>query len=369
MASFAVEVYKVKVEPHHNADALELAVIGDYRSIIRKGQFKDGDLVAYIPEQSIVPDDLLTEMGLTGRLAGPNKNRVKAIKLRGVVSQGLVYPAKAEWTEGQNVTEDLRIQKYEPPIPAQFRGEQASSPIALKYDFDNIKKYPNVIQDGEEVVMTEKIHGTFFTIGITTEVDLKSLDGLTDGYFIVSSKGLISKGIYIKDNEANANNTYIRAAKQFQLGTKLMDIIYFLIREGHLPPETKGNAWLMGEVYGRSVQKNNGIEGYGMSEGTLGFRAFDIQIDGSFVDYDAFKAACDHVGIDTVPLLYRGPFSKETLQKYTSGTETVSGNSLHIREGTVVKPVKERTEHRVGRVIFKSVSDEYLMKSDGEEAQ
>lgn len=369
MATFEVCVYRVKIEPHTNADALELAVIGAYRSIVRKGQFKDGDLVAYIPEQAIVPETVLQEMGLEGRLAGPNKNRVKAIKLRGVVSQGLIYPAKAGWTAGLEVSSDLGITKYEPPIPAQFAGEVGSSSVNLDFDIQNYKKYPDILQEGEEVVMTEKIHGTFSCVGMSTEIEPENKGDLVDDSFIVSSKGLIKKGIFIKGNEKNQHNTYIRAFRKFNLGEKLVDIVVYL--SGHSKVEVgDGGAttiWLMGEVYGRSVQKNNGIEGYSIPEGELGFRAFDIKVGHQYLSYDLFKAACDYVGIETAPLIYRGPFSASKLLELTSGKETVSGKSLHIREGLVVKPVVERYDNYMGRVVLKSVSDEYLMKSDGEE--
>jgi RNA ligase (TIGR02306 family) len=71
MATFEVKVLPVKIETHPNADALEVARIGDFRAIVRKGDFGNGDHVAYIPEGAVVPADVLEEMGLTGRLAGP----------------------------------------------------------------------------------------------------------------------------------------------------------------------------------------------------------------------------------------------------------------------------------------------------------
>ena len=66
MATFEAKVYKLKIEEHPNADALELAVVGDYRSIVRKGQFKTGDLGVYIPEAAVCPDWLIRELGLEG---------------------------------------------------------------------------------------------------------------------------------------------------------------------------------------------------------------------------------------------------------------------------------------------------------------
>lgn len=381
MASFSVEVYKVKVEPHGNADSLELAVIGEYRSIIRKGQYKDGDLVAYIPEAAMVPQTLLTEMGLEGRLAGSEKNRVKAIKLRGVMSQGLVYPARIGWIEGQDVTEELGITKYEPRIPAQFAGEQGSlkpreihgltqtqGTLSVKFDIENFKKYNTLFEEGEEVVITEKIHGSFSCYGAVPE-DYHNPD-LLQGKYAVSSKGLISKGIFLKDNDANANNTYIKAAKKFRLG-EIADLIrsnlngrpnkYKSGRMGDVGP-----VWIMGEVYGRSVQ---GEMAYGVESGDVSFRAFDIKVGGQYMDYDLFLSFMNYHGIPTVPLLYRGSFSKEKLLELTSGKETVTGNGMHIREGVVVKPVHERVDHKIGRAILKSVSDAYLEKSTGEEIQ
>lgn len=369
MAEFSVEVYHLKVEPHGNADTLDLGVIGDYKSVIRKGQFQDGQLVAYIPEAAIIPDDLLAELGLTGKLSGSAKNRVKAIKLRGVLSQGIVYAAREGWVEGQNVMEELKITKYEPPIPSQFAGEQGSlkprvlngetqaqGTLTLKFDIENIKKWNRIFEEGEEVVMTEKTHGSFCCIGVVPE-EYRSPD-LLQGMYAVSSKGLIRNGVFIKDNEVNKNNTYLRAATKFQLGNWTSQIRDLL--------ETKETVWLLGEVYGLSVQ---GGYGYGVDRGDVGFRAFDIKVGDHYLDYVPFKDLCDMHNIETVPLLYRGPFSRDALALATNGKETLSGNEAHIREGTVVKPVLERVDRRLGRVILKSVSDAYLAKSDGEEIQ
>ncbi len=92
MATFECKVYKLTIEEHPNADVIELARVGDYYSVVRKGQFKTGDMGVYIPEGAIVPDWLLLRLGLEGKLAGKQRNRVKAIKLRGVLSQGLIFP-------------------------------------------------------------------------------------------------------------------------------------------------------------------------------------------------------------------------------------------------------------------------------------
>jgi tRNA-binding EMAP/Myf-like protein len=161
MAEHKVVVEKLTVQEHPDADRLEIAQVGDYQSIIMKGQYETGDLAAYIPEASLVPDPLIQEMGLEGKLAGSKQNRVKAVRLRGVLSQGLCYPAREEWEEGQDVTEELGVTKYEPVIPASMDGVvyAAGGRRCLKYDIENFKRYPEVLEEGEEVVITEKIHG------------------------------------------------------------------------------------------------------------------------------------------------------------------------------------------------------------------
>lgn len=129
MSTFKVEVLPLTIESHPDPATtnLEVGKIGDYNIVVVKGKYKTGDLAAYIPEASIVPEEILKELNLIGKLTGSSKNRVKPIRLRGIMSQGLIYPAKSTWQLGQDVTEELGITKYEPHIPAHFSGENAGT--------------------------------------------------------------------------------------------------------------------------------------------------------------------------------------------------------------------------------------------------
>lgn len=91
MSSFAV-TERLMVHPHPDpaVERIELAQAGEYRAVVPKGKYTTGDWALYIPEQAIVPQELLQELGLAGKLAGAGKNRVKAMRLRGELSQGLV---------------------------------------------------------------------------------------------------------------------------------------------------------------------------------------------------------------------------------------------------------------------------------------
>jgi hypothetical protein len=177
MSDFSVPIKVITIEPHpdEEATAIEVGRIDDYQLVVAKGQFKSGSLVAYIPESAALPEPLVTEMGLEGRLGGPGKNVVKPIKLRKVLSQGLAYKPETAWPDHwvpeYDAAEELGITKYEPPIPAQLQGqverfqadytEQRSSYgiETLTYTEINNVKAGNDLQPGEPVVMTEKTHG------------------------------------------------------------------------------------------------------------------------------------------------------------------------------------------------------------------
>lgn len=359
MSTFQVTVLPITIEIHPNADALELARIGAYRSVVRKGQFSTGDLVAYIPEDAILPDPLIEELGLTGKLAGSGKNRVKAVKLRSILSQGICMAAKPTWNPGQNVTEELGITKYEPVIPAGFQGEMANvtSRRTVKYDIENFKRFSSVLNLGEEVVMTEKCHGTFAMFGFMSH-DMCLAGENEAAHMIVSSKGLAAKGLAFKlDAEANLNNIYCRTAKNLNLFQKVKDI-FSLDR----------SVFILGEIFGPGVQDL----AYGK---TVQFRIFDIYLgtpgEGRFLNDSELDDACIQLGVSRVPVLYRGPFSLEVLEAHTTGKETVSGQSTHVREGVVVRPVMERVWDGDsilgslplgGRVQLKSVSEDYLFR-------
>ena len=346
MSDFEAKIHEVIITKHPNADSLEIANIGGYQSIVQKNTFKTGNLVAYIQENSIVPDDVLEEMGLTGRLAGKQKNRVKAIKLRGVVSQGLIYPVTGSKLKnhiddlkvGNVVTEELGLVKYEPPIPLHMRGEiQNLHGHTLKFDIENIKKYPLLFETGEHIIITEKIHGTWCCLGY---------DPIKGP--IVSSKGMSAKGLAFKLIPENETNLYVRAWHQHK--EKVME----LVNDYGCP------VYVLGEVYGRGVQDLY----YDALQPE--FAAFDIYIgkpgsQGGYLDSRSFFLNINEIEMPYVPVLYNGPFSKEIVEKYTNG-KSVFDNS-HIREGVVIKSTNEfRKDGEIGRRMLKSVSEDYLLR-------
>lgn len=380
MSTFACKVTKIQaIEPIPGADAIELAVVGDYRSVIKKGQFKVGDMAVYIPEGSLVPHRVLEAMNLVGKLSGSEKNRVKAIKLRGCLSQGLLYPVTSNddfpthpmpykidlWTgtennfeadtwyvnEGEDVAKDLGITKYEPPIPAYMSGEQyyAGTEVTVKFDIENYKAFPDVLQDGEEVVFTEKLHGTFCGVGFLPDKDAHEKHW--ENHIVVFSKGLGAQGICFKPGPRSEGNVYLRALKKYDVFKKLTDRLKHQISEP---------LFVLGEVFGNGVQDLH----YGNND--IDFRVFAMVYgyrgNQRYFDRDEMNGWCAQLGFNTVPLLYRGPFSKEIMIEHTKGLETISGNKTHIREGIVIEPVIQREHPSLGRVVLKSVSEDYLLR-------
>lgn len=354
MAEFKCNVERiVDIEQIPDSDNLELVVIGDYRCVVQKNSFAKNQLVIYIPEGSIVPQNLLEEMGLSGRLYGPEKNRVKAIKLRGCLSQGLILGLdniNVAVGEGDNLATLLGITKYEPPLPKHMTGDigvmKENGPYygkTIRYDVENIKTNPNVFGHGEWVEFREKLHGTF--CGISYYPDLNDPD-LFGGNIMVYSKGLGAKGYVFKDNEANANNVYLKTIKGI-VGL-----------QENLARLTDGNPiHILGEIYGPGVQDLS----YGLKE--KDFRVFEIYI-GSFLDRDKLEQICLELQLEQCPLLYRGPFSRDRMIQYSTGNTQI-GDQVHIREGIVITPCRDRKSGKFPeRVQYKSINEDYLLRKD-----
>ena len=381
MSSFTVSIKKIlAIEPHSNADTLEFACVEGYRSIVKKGQYQQNDLVAYIPENSLLPDWMLHTLNFwdatksQGMLAGKKGNRVKAINLRGSLSQGVCYPVVRDGEfsgaiktelgdgcfalvkEGDDVTEILGISKYEPPVPVDMAGEVycAGTELTLSFDIENIKSYPHTFQEGENVIITEKLHGTCTVLAILPYAKAHSEGFGARKNIIIFSKGLGAKGLAFKNVADNKNNLYILATKSL---VETIDKIQETDHTGPIAPE-----FILGETVGPKVQDLS----YGKKmqfrvfSNAVGFRG--NQVFRSWRDVDKISKI---YGIETVPVLYKGPYSKEVLDKHTQGKTAMDAE--HIREGVVVLPETERMEPVLGRVALKSISTSYLIRHNGTE--
>ncbi|MFI1585180.1 RNA ligase (ATP) [Embleya sp. NPDC020630] len=360
MSALKVTVERLVVHPHPNADALELAQVGLYRAVVAKGAYVTGDVALYIPEQAVLPDGLVEELGLTGKLAGSAKNRVRAIRLRGELSQGIVCrPAAladldldAALADGKDFAELLGIVKWVPPIPVHMSGDIVAAPDLLPWvDMENIRRYPDLFTAGEPVVATEKIHGTACLYTYLTRT----------GESFVSSKGFGARSQALVRDE---HNLYWRSVLAHRLPEVAAEAA---ARFG------AARVGVFGEVYGQGVQ-DLGYGAQGRSE-LPGSAVFDIALadeSGAVRHVDAEELADLLADLTAappvVPTLYAGPYDEAELLALAEGRETVSGTAAHLREGLVVRPARERYSAVVGgRAIGKIVSASYLMRKGGTE--
>ena len=356
MARLATPVCTIeRVEPHPNAERMDVVSIAGtgYRCCVGKGSMRAGDQVVYIADGALVPADILAAMGLNGRLAGPDANRVKPLVLRGVLSEGLVVPLAATGlagetlADGEDVGERLGVRKYEPKMPEEMLGQLLPAHAeCLDFDVEDAKRFPGVIAEGEPVAVTEKIHGVMACLGWGPETGP-----------VVTGKGLGAKGLKFDTGATrNESNLYVRAWRTHA------NAIEALHRTLGAPRSER--VYVLAEIAGRGVQKLD----YGCAEPTP--FAFDVFVgtrrEGRWLDHDAVRETCAAHDIRAVPTIYRGPYAGMLEADWAEGPSHVDG-AAHRREGAIVRLERERTDARLGRVIVKRVSVRYLGKSTGEE--
>ncbi|MFI6655791.1 RNA ligase (ATP) [Streptomyces sp. NPDC050523] len=353
MSTLRVTAEVLTIHEHPNADALELAQVGLYRAVVAKGAYRTGDAALYIPEQSVLPAGLIEELGLTGRLAGGNADRVKAVRLRGELSQGIVCRPRAladvdlarAALDGTDFAERLGITKWVPPIPPTMNGEVESAPDLLPWvDIENIQRFPDIFAAGEDVVLTEKLHGSACLLTYLADEDRVH----------VSSKGFGAKSLALKEDPRNLYWRAVHGHGVARAAARLAE---------RLGARRVG---VFGEVYGAGVQDlTYGADG---RRETLGYAVFDVsaEIDGTVRWLDAAELLGGELPL--VPRLYEGPYDIERVLGIASGRETVSGRELHLREGVVIRPAAERYSPVTGgRAIAKAVSAAYLTRKGGTE--
>lgn len=326
MSSLIVEVCKINnIEPHPNADRLEIATVKGWNCVIPKYRFKKEDLIIYIPIDSVLPLELSDRMNVTQYL---HNGRVKAIKLRKIPSYGLVEPTSIlpdniVPEEGMDVAGILNITKWEPsPYIIQCGEKQNYDPDFAKYvDIENMRNYPNVFQDTDFVSITEKIHGTNARFG-----------------WINDKWQVGSHNCNLRENE---NNLYWQASKLYPLKE--------ILKPGQM---------LFGEIYGLMGKNGKKIQALAYGKDNINIAFFDLIDNYKYVDVDEFESFCQSNNLPIVPELCRGYWSNKLIE-LANGQSEINGAN-HIKEGIVIKSIRETNDYRIGRKILKYISDDYL---------
>lgn len=344
-----------EIRPIENADAIEHVRVDGWWVVGKKGAFQVNDLAVYIEIDAWCPHELapfLSKGKEPREYNGVKGERLKTVKLRGAVSQGLLLPIPTElndltqFTEGLDVTELLGIQKWEPPIPAQLRGKIAGNfPSWLrKTDEDRIQ---NCFKDvspklNESWVIEEKVDGSSMTVGYRKCDFILDKDGQPiPEEFVVCSRNLSLK---LEDED----NTFVRVAKE----SSIQDAMKAYGR----------NLGISGELIGEGVQGNKyDIKGHRW----LVFNIFDVDT-GKYVsaeerqfiirDLVALGATIEQVPVITaVGTTSLDGLSVDDFLEMAEGKSAL--NPKTEREGLVFK---NQTDPNIS---FKAISNRWLLKT------
>ena len=370
------EHHKVKVisigeiQVHPNADTLGIVFVGGYQCVVKKDNYKVGDLAVYLPPDSVVPQTkpfefLWADKEFPDGVVPEKYRRITVRRYRKEYSEGLLLPVTDfpllynqagvfSQDEGDDVAELLGITHYEEPEPVDLYGtpstrlqekgwprslrgwfflilralglrrnplegtsERAPKDAPPVYDVENFKHYNTTFKQGDEVVVTEKIHGS--------------------------------------------NGRYMFDGKRMWVGSKNLwkseksKCIWRRVLKDYPQIEEWCRAHPKNTLYTEVVPTQKGYD-YGTNEKKpTDIFVFDIR-DQDGVYWPKDKSL---VEVKPVPIVYAGPFDKETINKLAEG-KTLVTNAKHIREGIVIASREERYERGLGRVQLKLKSNAFL---------
>ena len=327
------------IDPINGADAIECATIGGWKVVVKKGEYTVGDLAVYCEIDSWIPTELaafLSKGKEPREFEGIKGERLRTVKLRGQLSQGLLLPLdvlpaddvfNGAWTEGEDVSELLGIVKWEMPMNAQLAGMAKGNFPSLipKTDQERVQNLVQEVISASEVGMkfevTEKLEGSSMTCY------------LIDGEFGVCSRNL--------DLKETVDNTFWQVARRDGIEEKMRI-------DGHFVSFA-----IQGELIGPGIQGNI----YKLSKPE--FWVFDVYniSGGCYMTPNERQALITKMGLLHVPVMVEdyelsGAGGIEGLLSFA---EAKSAIQLQIeREGIVFKEIN-------GGMTFKVISNKYLL--------
>lgn len=322
-----------------DADTIVVATVGGWKVVVKRDEFLPGDLAVYLEIDSWVPTELapFLSKGQEPREYNSVKGeRLRTVKLRGQVSQGLllslesVFPlASGMPVEGQDVTDLLGIQKWEAPIPARLAGEvKGVFPSFIpKTDQERIQNLKDELQEWTATNLTWEI--------------TEKLDGCSmTAYLIDGEFGVCSRNYDLRESD---KNSLWLAARQQQLETALRIL--------------GDNVAIQGELIGEGIQGNpyrlNGQQFYL-------FDIFNIDTGEYFHPLDRQQFA-RNTGMNHVPIVKHDYVIKNSIADLlvlAEGLARLSSQKVE-REGLVFKCNQDPSVH------FKAISNKFLLKNNG----
>ena len=326
------------LNPIEGADAIECATVGGWKVVVKKGEFNVGDLAVYCEIDSWIPTELaafLSKGKEPREYEGIKGERLRTVKLRGQLSQGLLLPHDTVWDknmfdfnrfdEGDDVSELLGIVKWEKPMNAQLAGMARGNFPSLipKTDQERVQNLKKEIAGaavaGLKFEITEKLEGSSMTVY------------LIDGEF-----GVCSRNLDLKETEGNA---FWATARRDKIEEKMRAIA------------DHGDFAIQGELIGPGIQGNI----YKLTQPE--FRVFDVYNiqQGCYLTPADRRALIVGMGLQHVPFIsVDKDLGVGSIDEILQWAEDISIlNPTVQREGIVFKEVN-------GGMSFKAISNSYL---------
>lgn len=322
------------IKPIEGADAIECAMIGGWSVVVKKGEFEVGQLAVYCEIDSWIPTELapfLSKGKEPREFEGIKGERLRTVKLRGQLSQGLLLPLEptcaniaSELFEGLDVSFPLNIIKWERPMNAQLAGMARGNFPSLipKTDQERVqnltKEINNAIESRLRFEVTEKLEGSSMTV-----------------YMIHGEFGVCSRNLDLKETEGNS---FWSTARRDDIEAKMRAV------------DEHWDFAIQGELIGPGIQGNI----YNLSK--LEFRVFDvynIQM-GGYLDPEARRELIDRMGLQHVPVLTTFMMAIPVADLLTLAEGKSVLNANQEREGLVFKEAN-------GGMSFKAISNKYLL--------
>nr|QMP83472.1 MAG: hypothetical protein [Caudoviricetes sp.] len=326
------------VTKHPDADFLDICTVGGWKCVTKLGQYKKGDMIVYCSIDSFIPHEIapfLSKGKEPREYEGVKGERLRTVKLKGQISQGLLLPLEPTCSmiesmlfEGLDVSNPLNIQKYEPPIPAQLKGLiKGNFPSRIpKTDEPRIQNLSRELEEWKSKKYTwevsEKCDGSSMTV-----------------YLLDEEFGVCSRNLDLK---FDPNNTFWKVAISLNFEEKLRSY--------------GKNIAIQGELVGNGVNGNI----YKMTDHRFYlFNIYDIDKGEYYTSEDRIKFSTEH-SIDHVPTFMNICLENVSIDILLQMAEEKSLVNHNIeREGLVFKCVEDPS------ISFKAISNKFLMKTGG----
>lgn len=311
------------------AENIVAVQIDGWHCVAKRGEFEKGSLCVYFEIDSLLdsdnPDFAFMEK---------SKWRVKTIRLKGQLSQGLAMPLNilnecgVDLFMGQDVSDLLKITKYEAPIPDNLRGKvKGSFPgFLIKTDEERIQNIPEILTQypNNKWDVTEKLDGTSFTC-----------------YFYNDTFGVCSRNMELLETEGNV---YWQIARAYDIEAKLRDL--------------GKNVCIQGEIVGQGIQGNK----YNLPDKQLFvFNVYWID-EGVYSSHTALQEFCAEYGLAPVPTIYEKTViytDVDAILEIADGPSVLNSNTK--REGLVWR-TNILENGKMEKISFKTISNKFLLK-------